>query len=195
MSVDGTTQDSHEAEQSISERKLAANQANAKKSTGPKTAKGKKRVRLNALRHGLASRFVVVPDLEDPERFRALLRTLRSELEPVGVRETLLLRQIAEGLWRANRGPRAEAGLFAAAAAERLGETFGRLLEDDEMPPKARQAAFTLPDASDLRNLARYEAAHRRQMTRALKELEVLQRRRKRQARRERRTVHEGTTA
>jgi len=43
----------------ISERKLRANQANAKKSTGPRTARGKSFSRVNALKHGLCSRAVL----------------------------------------------------------------------------------------------------------------------------------------
>jgi hypothetical protein len=37
-----------------SDRKIAANQKNATKSTGPKSALGKRRTRRNALRHGLS---------------------------------------------------------------------------------------------------------------------------------------------
>jgi hypothetical protein len=37
-----------------SQRKVAANRRNAQRSTGPRTANGKARARLNALRHGLA---------------------------------------------------------------------------------------------------------------------------------------------
>jgi hypothetical protein len=44
-----------------SERKIAANRQNARKSTGPRTAAGKTRVRRNALRHGLAARIVNDP--------------------------------------------------------------------------------------------------------------------------------------
>jgi len=38
-----------------SEQKIAANRANAKKSSGPRTAKGKRRSSANAMRHGLAT--------------------------------------------------------------------------------------------------------------------------------------------
>jgi hypothetical protein len=38
------------------EKQIAANRANARRSTGPKTAAGKKRASQNALRHGLAVR-------------------------------------------------------------------------------------------------------------------------------------------
>jgi hypothetical protein len=44
-----------------SETKIAANRRNAQRSTGPRTALGKARVRRNALQHGLAA--VVVGDL------------------------------------------------------------------------------------------------------------------------------------
>ena len=43
------------------ETKIAANRRNAQRSTGPRTALGKVRVRRNALRHGFAA--VVVGDL------------------------------------------------------------------------------------------------------------------------------------
>jgi hypothetical protein len=39
----------------ISERRLAANRKNAKRSMGPRTARGKLRVRSNAVQHGLAT--------------------------------------------------------------------------------------------------------------------------------------------
>ena len=52
-----------------SERQRAANQANARHSTGPKTPEGKAAVRLNAFRHGLLARDVVLPE-EDFGRLR-----------------------------------------------------------------------------------------------------------------------------
>ena len=45
-----------------SEQRVAANRANAKKSTGPRTANGKRRTSRNSLRHGLA-----VPTIQDVE--------------------------------------------------------------------------------------------------------------------------------
>jgi hypothetical protein len=45
----------------ISARKLAANQQNARRSTGPRTPEGKARVRHNALKHGLLAKEVIVP--------------------------------------------------------------------------------------------------------------------------------------
>ena len=45
----------------LTENQLDANRANAQHSTGPKTAEGKKRSSLNAIRHGLNSQAVLLP--------------------------------------------------------------------------------------------------------------------------------------
>ena len=45
-------------------RRLIANRANARLSTGPRTAAGKARARLNARRHGLAGDLTGDPDIE-----------------------------------------------------------------------------------------------------------------------------------
>ena len=62
----------------ISERKLLANRANAKRSTGPRTEAGKAASRRNALKHGILSRVVDLPsaiprDLCSLERSRTVL--------------------------------------------------------------------------------------------------------------------------
>jgi hypothetical protein len=46
-----------------SDRKIAANQQNSQRSTGPRTALAKKRIRRNALRHGLAATVVNAPGI------------------------------------------------------------------------------------------------------------------------------------
>jgi hypothetical protein len=46
---------------SISAKKLAANRANAKKSTGPRTPEGKRRSSKNAVTHGMFCNDTVLP--------------------------------------------------------------------------------------------------------------------------------------
>jgi hypothetical protein len=50
-----------ETRRPISERKLQANRANAKRSTGPRTEAGKAVSRRNALKHGILSRPIDLP--------------------------------------------------------------------------------------------------------------------------------------
>src|SRR5262245_318242 len=49
-------------------RQIAANRANAKKSTGPRTLEGKEIVARNAIRHGLTSRSPLLPG-DDPKEY------------------------------------------------------------------------------------------------------------------------------
>ena len=52
--------------------KMAAAVQNAQKSTGPKTEEGKRRSRMNALKHGLTAKTVLLPE-EHPAEFQELL--------------------------------------------------------------------------------------------------------------------------
>jgi len=94
-----------------SERQKAANQANALHSTGPKTQEGKAVVRLNALRHGLLARDVVLPG-EDADAFEDLWNQVRANFWPVGPIEELLVDRIVNAMWRLQRLARAETALF-----------------------------------------------------------------------------------
>src|SRR5690242_2394362 len=82
----------------VSERRLAANRANAKRSTGPKTPAGKSHARLNAVKHGLRSSLPPdnTPGLEalvdeDPRAYRRLRKALEADLRPRGAAEGLLV--------------------------------------------------------------------------------------------------------
>ena len=57
----------------MSEKKLAANRANARKSTGPRTPEGKARASLNAISHGLFCKDLVLPG-ESQEVLKLLRR-------------------------------------------------------------------------------------------------------------------------
>ena len=94
-----------------SEKKAEANRRNALKSTGPKTPEGKAAVRLNALKHGLLSQEILLPG-EDEEALRELGHNLRTELQPVGELENLLVDRIISAYWRLRRLGRVEAGIF-----------------------------------------------------------------------------------
>ena len=90
----------------VSPRKLAANRRNSSRSTGPRSASGKRRSAMNALKHGMFAKDLVLPELEGKhaaDEFRALLRALTSDLAPAGAFEFVLVEEIAACTWRMRR--------------------------------------------------------------------------------------------
>lgn len=97
----------------VTEKQLHANRQNSRKSTGPKTPSGKKQSSLNAWKHGILSSQVMASAAccgEDVESFASLLGDLRTEWQPHGTMEDLLVQQIAIGYWRLVRVHKLEAG-------------------------------------------------------------------------------------
>ncbi len=92
----------------------AINRANSRHSTGPKTAEGKQRSSLNALRHGLTGQIVVMP-AEDLQAYQRHLQSFTDELRPVGVIEANLVQSLADCTWRLNRVAALETNLLSLA--------------------------------------------------------------------------------
>lgn len=78
----------------------------------PRTPEGKARAASNALKHGLLSRGVLLPD-EDADAFAELSRSLSEDLNPVGGLELALVERIIHLYWRLQRLVKVEAGMFA----------------------------------------------------------------------------------
>jgi hypothetical protein len=97
-----------------SEKQIAANQRNARKSTGPRTAQGKARSSKNALRRGL-SRQNLAPG-ETFRAYKAHFATIHAELQPAGPLEKILVRLIADATWRMQRMARIKDAYLAQAA-------------------------------------------------------------------------------
>lgn len=95
----------------VSLNRLAANRANAQKSTGPRTEEGKAVSRRNALRHGLTAKTVVL-DLEDPEEFEHFRDRVLQAFAPAEGAERLLTDELAGALWRLKRAQRIETAAF-----------------------------------------------------------------------------------
>ena len=96
----------------ISEKQLAANRENAKKSTGPKTEETKKIVSRNALRHGLTGQVTLMPD-EDRTAHDNFCAAIVECLAPEGALEIQFARSTAGDTWRANRSRSIETNMFA----------------------------------------------------------------------------------
>jgi hypothetical protein len=96
----------HARKRPASERKIQANRRNALRFTGPKTARGKRTVSCNAIKHGLLAREVVITagdGEENLEEFHSLLKGLWESYEPMGVVEESLVQTIAACWWRKAR--------------------------------------------------------------------------------------------
>src|SRR3954470_13887939 len=76
------------------QKQIEANRLNAQRSTGPRTPEGKAAVRLNALRHGMRARTVVLPG-EDRQEFERLCDILEGEWQPRTATELFYLEQMA----------------------------------------------------------------------------------------------------
>jgi hypothetical protein len=101
-----------------SEAQIQANQENAKHSTGPRSPEGKQRVALNALKHGLTGKQVVLYN-EKPEDFDAFRGSLWDDLDPHGMLEGVLVDKIVADAWRLRRVPLLEAAMHACIKRER----------------------------------------------------------------------------
>jgi hypothetical protein len=96
-----------------SQRRIEANRRNAKRSTGPRTPRGKKIVSRNALKHGLLAREVVISGgdgEESQQEFDALVARLQKHYRPSGAMEEMLVERIVTCWWRLARVHRAETG-------------------------------------------------------------------------------------
>jgi hypothetical protein len=97
------------------------NQANAAKSTGPKTPEGKRRSSLNALRHGLTGRVIVLPS-EDLAAYKAFSKELLASLAPATPVESQFAQTYIDTQWRLNRIRAIEDGMFALGHFESAGD-------------------------------------------------------------------------
>jgi hypothetical protein len=97
-------------------KQIAANQANAQKSTGPKTPEGRAVAKMNALKNGIFSKEALVRGLnikENSRELEALHERFWRACNPVGQVEEMLVDQIVTAQWRLRRVLRAESGEIA----------------------------------------------------------------------------------
>ncbi|MGD1080766.1 MAG: hypothetical protein ABR881_20790 [Candidatus Sulfotelmatobacter sp.] len=101
-----------------SQKKVEANRRNAQLSTGPTSAEGKETSSLNASKHGLLAKDVVITNRrtkEDQAEFDGLLAEMRDCYRPVGIAEDLLVREMTISYWRSARALRCERGHVTCA--------------------------------------------------------------------------------
>ncbi|HEC03036.1 MAG TPA: hypothetical protein ENI81_05810, partial [Phycisphaerales bacterium] len=89
------------------EAQIKANRKNAKKSTGPRTAEGKRTAAQNALKHGLFGREKTIHG-ESNEEYDRHRQAFLDELKPATMAESVLAERIVTLSWRLKRAERME---------------------------------------------------------------------------------------
>jgi len=147
---------------------IAANRANARRSSGPANTIG---TRFNALRTGLTARGLT--PLDDVDGFDALLAQLRAEFEPVGVLEIFAVERVALGMVRRLRGERLEAAYLDADVQKEI-DPIQSLMGTETDAPLSTSTVENLCNLS-----ARYETCTARRLTADVTMLFSLQRERR----------------
>ena len=80
--------------------------------TGPRTHRGKHKVRYNAMKHGIFSEGILI-GRESKAEFNSLFAGLSEQFKPEGVLEELLVQKLCSTLWRQRRLLRAECAEIA----------------------------------------------------------------------------------
>jgi hypothetical protein len=94
---------------SVTPAKVAANRTNAEKSTGPKSAAGKRFASRNSITHGIFTQELLLPG-ESKTTFDRVREELITDFAPVGFREFAQVGIYFANYWRLGRLYRGEAG-------------------------------------------------------------------------------------
>jgi hypothetical protein len=119
-----------------SAKKIAANQNNAEKSSGPTTEQGKRRSKRNATKHGVLARELVVNESDKPE-FEELRNALHDQLAPATTLQGIAFDRIVCAIWRQQLAVRFD--------AKRLKETIDQAEEKEDPGQKETPAGHILP--------------------------------------------------
>ena len=161
------------------EKQLAANRANAKKSTGPRTPEGRAKVRCNAVRHGLSGQILTLSESERP-LFDQLLNELLADFNPANAIERQLVTSIAWDTWRLNRLRAIESNTFALARAEEASDGQEAITEQSDLEQTLIDAETFRSDPGHFDLLSLYEHRLTRNLHKNATLLRSMQRERKR---------------
>ena len=114
---------------------IAANQANAQKSTGPRSLEGKSASRFNALKHGIDAASLVIPG-EDPADYEALATHYYREFRPESPSENFHVDTMLRADWQKCRLLRVEADLHRTLLTESPGASLAAALLSDSPAAK-----------------------------------------------------------
>lgn len=167
------------------EKQIAANRANALLSTGPRTYSGRESSKLNALRHGMTAKTLILRNEKEMD-FDDFAAEMMKTLAPVGVLETEFVNRIVMCLWRLRRGAEFEAAYLnwvrERMEFERDKDFVGELIDiqlNVPQPPASSAVGQLIELVSSgpdvLGRVARHEKTLSNEITKLLKEFKGLQ--------------------
>ncbi len=164
-----------------SQKQIQANRANAQKSTGPRSAEGKRRVSLNSFKHGFYTGSVLLLG-ENVEAYQELLDAVLEEYRPEGVIELELASRIVFNMWQLRRLVSIEAQVIRFGCRDTRGHIaqWDKAMTDLD-PDGVRGYWFGRDverDHPKWESLQRHRMRFERSYYKALHELERLQRER-----------------
>ncbi|MCX6632082.1 MAG: hypothetical protein NTW28_31110 [Candidatus Solibacter sp.] len=106
---------------------ITANQANAQKSTGPRSVEGRSASRFNALKHGIDAASIVIPG-EDPADYDVLVAHYHHEYRPQSASESFHVATMLRADWQKRRLQAVEADLYHTVLAESPGNSLAAVL-------------------------------------------------------------------
>jgi hypothetical protein len=161
------------------EKQAAANRENAKLSTGPKTEKGRERSKMNALKHGLTAKAVVI-SAERAEDYEVFRDAMFEDCAPVGALECLLVERLVICAWRLRRAVRKEADLDREQnGGDQSDKSYRSIAAEAHRARLVYEGVSPTSELAEMQvDLMRYETAIERGLYRAIHNLERVQARR-----------------
>jgi hypothetical protein len=178
---------SHTPPKPISEKRLAANRANAAHSTGPRTPEGKARSARNSRKHGFAATSCAVVFTEEVDAVARLREDLIALYQPVNSQELFALERMALAQISMLRAAQLEASLFTTGINDARADPKIHLenqLNQELEPIPGQTRSWLMAEGFRLlcaakgndpwRVFLRYQAQAERNYRRALEEFERL---------------------
>src|SRR3954447_20697688 len=152
---------------SVSEAQLAANRANALKSTGPKDTTN---TRFNGIKHSMTAMHALLP-WEHADDLQSLVEAFETRWKPTDNYELIMIRYAAESFWRMQRGTRMDTNMIEVMANNEI-QSSGRKAE--ELHAGHLEAIGFMKGRDTVEHFRRYDAHLQRTFDKSMKRLKEM---------------------
>jgi hypothetical protein len=159
-------------------KRSEAARINGGKSRGPTTPEGKATSSMNALRHGMCAKSLVLTN-EDEEKFQAMRDGYMQHFQPEGEVELDLMEEVISSRWRQRRIWGIETALLDLQMDTQMKEIEDQFKHIDETTRTAIAYKSLADTSKSLTQTTRHEALFSRQYRLAMKTLIQIQKERK----------------